>query len=103
MGLAVPVDSPAAVVVIKTIVVVARNVKWMCTFVNMDLGIKKDISVGTMDGAEAARPAVEAILGVFFNNCQMQCWIPVRRVLRSWLPSITMRSLGKKLNRKLEF
>lgn len=61
MGLAVPTDSPAEVVVRKTIFVVARNVKWMCTFVNMDLGIKKDISVGTRAGDGAgAGPEVEA-------------------------------------------
>lgn len=68
MGLADPMDSPAAVVVRKTIADVARNVRWICTFVKMDFGIKKDISMGVSETGEAVGACAEAIVGGF---CQV--------------------------------
>lgn len=51
MGLAVVLDSPAAVVVRKTRVAVERKDRWICTFVKMDFGIKNESSMGTTEGA----------------------------------------------------
>lgn len=68
MGLADPTDSPAVVVVRKTMADVARNVKWMCTLVKMDFGIKKDISMGAKERGEAVGACAEAILTRFLED-----------------------------------